>query len=171
MDEYAQRRLAEKDLGKSFFCQERGRRRAGRGRRRIEEEEEEEEIKKEPEVPPTTKVSSSTQTDLPGEAALAKERYQLPLQALANEKKQRKRKVSTMMIQLLQLRNLQPFYGMVKTSREMKRNQFLENYPNVFPMVAIQPGQVFTTWDFLRSQTTDICFGTRSTDRPINHII
>ena len=70
MDEYAQRRLAEKDLGKSFFCQERGRRRAGRGRRRIEEEEEEEEeeIKKEPEVPPTTKVSSSTQTDLPGEA-------------------------------------------------------------------------------------------------------
>ena len=37
--------------------------------------------------------------------ALAKERYQLPLQALANEKKQRKRKVSTMMIQLLQLRN------------------------------------------------------------------
>ena len=67
MDEYAQRRLTENDLGKSFFCQERGRRRAGRGRRRIEEEEEEE-IKKEPEVPPTTKVSSSTQTDLPGEA-------------------------------------------------------------------------------------------------------
>ena len=38
-------------------------------------------------------------------------------------------------------------------------------------MVAIQPGQVFTTWDFLRSQTTGICSGTRRTDRPINHII
>ena len=31
-------------------------------------EEEEEEVKKEPEVPPTTKVSISTQTDLPDEA-------------------------------------------------------------------------------------------------------
>ena len=33
-----------------------------------EEEEEEEEVKKEPEVPPTTKVRISTQTDLPDEA-------------------------------------------------------------------------------------------------------
>ena len=33
-----------------------------------EEKEEEEEVKKEPEVPPTTKVSISTQTDLPDEA-------------------------------------------------------------------------------------------------------
>ena len=33
-----------------------------------EEEEEEEEVKKEPEVPPTTKVSISVQTDRPDEA-------------------------------------------------------------------------------------------------------
>ena len=64
MDEYAQRRLAEKERGKSFFCFV---------KKEVEEEqdvaEEEEEIKKEPEVPPTTKVSSSTQTDLPSEAS------------------------------------------------------------------------------------------------------
>ena len=77
--------------------------------------------------------------------ALNEEKYQLPLQALAKERKQRKRKVSMMMIQLLHSRKLQPWYGLVKTFQEIKRIQFSEKYPNVFLMITIQPGQVFTT--------------------------
>ena len=101
--------------------------------------------------------------------ALNEERYQLPLQALTKERKQRKRKASMMMIQLLHLRKLQPWYGMVKTFQEMKRIQFSENYPNVFLIVTIQSGQVFTTKDFQHSQTTGICSGIRSIDKPTNH--
>ena len=47
----------------------------------------------------------------------------------------------------------------------MKRSQFLENYPIVFPIVIIPFGQVFTTWDFLHFQATDICSGIRSIDK------
>ena len=52
-------------------------------------EEEEEEIKKEPEVPPITKVRSSTQTDLPGEASQSGSSQQREVPASAAGSRQR----------------------------------------------------------------------------------
>ena len=100
-------------------------------------------MKKEPEVPPTTKVSISVQTDRPDEAPQSGSSQQREVPAAAASSRQGDE--AMMMIQLLHSRKLQPWYGMVKTFQEMKRVQFSENYPNVFLMVTIQSGQVFKT--------------------------
>ena len=100
--------------------------------------------------------------------ALNKERYQLLLQALTKERKQKKRKASMLMIRLLHPRNLQPWNGMIMISLEMNLTQFLGDYLNVFLMVTIQFGQVFTILDFQHFQPTNTWCGTRSIVKQLN---
>ena len=57
---------------------------------------------------------------------------------------------------------------MIKISLETNRIEFVENYPKVFPVVAIQSGQVFTILDFQHFQNRHMLWHKkyRQTNKP-----
>ena len=118
------------------------------GKKEVEDEqdvEDEEEVKKEPEAPPTTKVSISTQTDLPEEAPQSGGSQQREVPASTASSHQREEAKEEKSINdddtAPPVKESATWDGMVKTFQEMKKIQVSENFPHVFLMVTFNLGR------------------------------
>ena len=125
-----------------------------------DKEEIEEEVQKEPEVPPATKVSIETQTDFPDNAPQSgsSQQREVPTSSASSHQREEAKEEKGI--------NVDDTAPSSKGSATLKwfdqdlpgneLTQYLGDYLNVFLMVTIQSGQVFTILDFQHFQPTNI---------------